>query len=103
MNYSIIQAHKSVCINTTILHEWTDNSAKLHKTVEIKVRNSLMTSEKLSEPILKQTKINNITEIIGLASIGTMWACRYQKVCALAGELKDILIPSSQFKVFCLW
>ena len=83
-----------VCINTIILHEWTDNSAKLHKTVEIKVRKSMMASEKLLEPILKQTKINSITEIMGLASLGTLWACWYQKACTLAGEFKDILIPS---------
>ena len=46
----------------------------------------MMASEKLLEPILKQTKINNITEIMGLASLGTLWACWYQKACTLAGE-----------------
>ena len=62
-----------------MLHEWTDNSAKLQKTVEIKVRNSMIASEKLLEPLLKQIKINNITEIMGLACLGTIWACWYKK------------------------
>ena len=57
-----------ICTIFSEIHIPADNSAKLHKTVEIKVRNSMMASEKVLEPILKQTKINNITEIMGLAS-----------------------------------
>ena len=39
----------------------------------------MMASEKLLEPLLKQIKINNITEIMGLACLGTIWACWYKK------------------------
>ena len=80
-----------ICTIFSEIHIPADNSAKLHKTVEIKVRKSMMASEKLLEPILKQT------------SLGTIWACWYKKACTLAGEFKDILIPGLQFKAFCLF